>query len=49
MGLILRILVVSTPAVRTAVVVKVAIQEIAAKLAARMVAVSIQKTAVHRV
>ena len=49
MGLILKILVASTPAVRTAVVVKVAIQEIAAKLVVKMVAVLIQKTAVHRV
>ena len=49
MGLILKILVVSTPVVRTAVVVKVAIQEIAAKLVVKTVAVSIQKTVVHRV
>ena len=47
-GLILKILVVSTPAVQTAVVVKVAIQEIAAKPVVKTVAVSIQKTAVHR-
>ena len=35
----MKILVVSTPAVRTAVVVKVAIQEIAAKLVVKMVVV----------
>ncbi len=41
--------VASIPAVRMAVVVKIAIQEIAVTLAARTVAVSIQKTAVHKV
>ena len=45
----MEIIVASTPAVRMAVVVKVAVQEIAVTLAARTVAVSIQKIAVHRV
>ena len=42
-------LVANIPVVRMAVVVKVAIQEIAATLVVKTVAVSIQKTAVHRV
>ena len=45
----MRILVASIPAVRMAVVVKVAIQEIAVILVVKTVAVSIQKTAVRRV
>ena len=45
----MRILVASLAAVRMAVVVKVAIQEIAVTLVAKTVAVSIQITAVHRV
>ena len=45
----MRILVASIPAVRMAVVVKVAIQEIAATLVVKTVAVSIQKTAAHSV
>ena len=44
----LKILVASIPAVQMAVVVKVAIQEIAVTLVVKTVAVSIQKTAVHR-
>ena len=48
MGLILKILVVSTLAVRMAVVVKAAKQEIAVTVVVKTVAVSIQKTAVHR-
>ena len=49
MGLILRILVAGIPAVRMAVVVKVAKQEIAVTVVVKTVAVSIQKTAVRRV
>ena len=45
----MKILVASILAVQTAVVVKVAIQEIAATLVVKTVAVSIQKTVVRRV
>ena len=45
----MKILVASIPAVRMAVVAKDAIQEIAVTLVVKTVAVSIQKTAVHRV
>tara|TARA_Y100001933_G_C18617471_1_gene404845 strand:- start:21 stop:158 length:138 start_codon:yes stop_codon:yes gene_type:complete len=45
----LKILVASIPAVRMAVVVKGAIQEIAVTLVVKTVAVLIQKTAVHKV
>tara|TARA_Y100000589_G_C26844959_1_gene503528 strand:+ start:277 stop:414 length:138 start_codon:yes stop_codon:yes gene_type:complete len=45
----LKILVASSPAVRTAVVVKVAKQENAATLVVKMVAVSIPQTVAHRV
>ena len=45
----MEIVVVSIPAVRMAVAVKVAKQEIAVTIVVETVAVSIQKTAVHRV
>ena len=45
----MKILVANIPAVRMVAVVKVAMQEIAVKLVVKTVAVSIQKTAVHRV
>ena len=45
----MEIIVASTPAVRMAVVVKVAKQEIAVTVVVKTVAVSIQKTVVHRV
>ena len=45
----MNILAASIPAVRMAVVVKIAIQEIAVTLVVKTVAVSIQKTAARRV